>query len=196
MNWWQDRQNRDHFVKKRRQQQWRSRAVFKIEEIFERFPIAPLKGPICDLGSAPGGWAQYLVKKFPQQKIVGCDLLNIDPLKGFDFIQGDFNDLSVAAQLRELAADKKFSVITSDIAPKIDGNRIKEQAFFLELTQNILNFADLNLKDKAYVIQKVFSGEEFEQILYLYRQKAVKVDTFKPKSSRSESREIFIVAKF
>ena len=196
MNWWQDRQKRDHYVKKRDKAQMRSRAAFKLEEILDKFHIKRIKGPVCDLGAAPGGWAQVLIKRFPGRKIVGCDLLNIDPLKGFDFIQGDFNELGVQSQLQQLAEQTHFGLITSDIAPQIDGNRLKEQAYFKLLSDNILQFAQKLLMDKAYVIQKIFQGDEFESILYEYRKVASQVDTFKPKSSRSESREVFLVARF
>lgn len=196
MNWWQDRQKRDFYVKKRNQTQMRSRAAFKLEEILDRYGIKNLKGPICDLGSAPGGWAQVLIKKFPGRKVTGCDLLNIEPLKDFYFVQGDFNDRLIQEQLLKHALDVKFSLITSDIAPQIDGNRLKEQAFFKTLSENILYFAKQYLRDNSHVIQKVFQGDEFEEILFAYRKQAKKVETFKPKSSRAESREVFLIAKF
>lgn len=196
MNWWQDRQKRDHFVKKRNKTQMRSRAAFKLEEILDRFNLKSIKGPVCDLGAAPGGWAQVLMKRFPGKKVVGCDLLPISPLRGFDFIQGDFNDPLVQSQLQELAGMAHFGLISSDIAPQIDGNRLKEQAFFKMLSDNILEFADQFLMKNSSVIQKVFQGDEFENILFEYRKRAQKVDTFKPKSSRSESREVFLVARF
>ena len=196
MNWWQDRQKRDHFVKKRKKTQMRSRAAFKLEEILDRFNIKSIRSAACDLGAAPGGWSQVLVKRFPGQKVVGCDLLSIDPLKGLDFIQGDFNDSLVQSQLQELAGSTHFGLISSDIAPQIDGNRLKEQAFFKLLSESILNFSEKFLMRNAFVIQKVFQGDEFENILFEYRKRAQKVETFKPKSSRSESREVFLVARF
>lgn len=197
MNWWQQRQKRDVFVKKRDQGQWRSRAAFKLEEIYERFLKGRrLTGPLCDLGCAPGSWAQILLKRYPDNKIVGCDLLSCSPLKNFVFIQGDFCDSLIQQQIIEHANGQKFALITSDIAPSIDGNRLKEQAFFKDLSVKILELAQDHLRPHGYVIQKVFQGDEFEEIYHLYRCKASKVDTFKPRSSRSESREVFIVAKF
>lgn len=196
MNWWRERQNKDLYVKKRNQMQMRSRAAFKLEEILDKFPIQSLKGPICDLGCAPGGWAQVLMKRYPGKRVTGCDLLNIDPLKGFYFVQGDFNDITIQNQLIEHAQDTKFSLITSDIAPNIDGNRLREQAFFKTLSENIMNFAQSYLRDNSYVIQKIFHGDEFEDILFEYKRRARRVDTFKPKSSRAESREVFLIAKF
>ena len=196
MNWWLDRQKQDHFVKKRQKEKKRSRACFKLEEILKKFSLDKLKGPICDLGAAPGSWAQVLLQHYPKSSIVGCDLLPVEPLPRFRFIQGDFCEEQTQKMLVELSLNEPFAMVTSDIAPSIDGNRIKEQAFFLTLTENIINFTKSYAKKKCWVVQKVFHGEEFEAILALYRKSAIKVDTFKPASSRSESREVFIVAKF
>jgi 23S rRNA (uridine2552-2'-O)-methyltransferase len=104
--------------------------------------------------------------------------------------------LSTQEALVQLSKKEPFSLITSDIAPSIDGNRIREQAFFLELTQNIINFSMSYAKKKYWVIQKVFQGEEFDEILSLYRKFALKVEIFKPISSRLESREVFVIAQF
>jgi 23S rRNA (uridine2552-2'-O)-methyltransferase len=194
MNWWIDRQNKDPFVRKREECNYRSRASFKLLSILKKYHLNGLKGTFLDLGAAPGGWTQVLQEKFPKQKIIACDLLSMDPLPGVDIIQGDFTTAEVQNLIAEKTYDGEVSVIFSDMAPNFTGYRLVEHARIENISDCVLLAAKRLLNPKGFTIQKIFHGPSFESILKRWRATFVKVDCFKPEASRKESAEIYLIA--
>ncbi len=195
MNWWINRQKTDPFVRKREKCNYRSRASFKLLSILEKYHLNGLKGPLLDLGAAPGGWTQVLKEKFPNQKIIACDLLPMDPLSGVDIIQGDFTTEEIQNLIEEKTHDEGVRAIFSDIAPNFSGYRLVEHARIENISDCILLAAQRFLNPKGFAIQKIFHGPSFESILKRWRATFIKVDCYKPEASRAESAEIYLIAR-
>ena len=150
---------------------------------------------ILDLGASPGGWSQYAVKKLKNTgKIVAIDLLPMDPIPSVDFILGDITDMIVESKIDECFNGEQLSLVMSDIAPNIMGVRDVDTLKSISLCEVALEIALAKLNRNGSLVLKLFQGVGFEDFLSLVRSNFKKVNIFKPKSSRTDSREVYIIA--
>jgi 23S rRNA (uridine2552-2'-O)-methyltransferase len=195
-NEWLRRHVNDPYVKKAQLEGYRSRSAYKLIELNEKDRLIKPNMFLLDLGSAPGGWSQVASKLIGRNgRVLATDVLPMDPIKNVDFVQGDFTDEAVVAQLMEKLGGEKFDLIISDIAPNITGIDSADQAssmYFLELA---LDTVRKTLKPGSNFVAKMFQGSGSDQYMKELRTSFEKVLTRKPGASRAESREVFIVAK-
>ncbi|MDX3772940.1 23S rRNA (uridine(2552)-2'-O)-methyltransferase RlmE [Chromatiaceae bacterium AAb-1] len=185
----------DHFVQKAHKLGLRSRASFKLEEIQQQDKLLRPGMTVVDLGSAPGSWSQYVAGVVGEQgTVIACDILPMDPLAGVSFLQGDFREDAVLNALLDRINGKNVDVVLSDMAPNMSGNDTIDQARSVYLVELALDMCHKVLKQNGSFVVKVFQGEGFEQFLKEVRSAFTTVKTRKPDSSRSRSREVYIVA--
>lgn len=186
----------DPYVKRAQQEGYRSRAVYKLLELQERYHLFKPGMTVIDLGAAPGGWSQ-LVIKYVQSKgrIIALDLLPMEPIPGVQFIQGDFSDDAVLQSLLQELSSAKPDWVISDIAPNMSGNESVDIPRSMYLAELALDFALKTLKPQGGFLIKVFQGEGFDALLAEIKRNFTKVVIRKPKASRDRSREIYILAK-
>ena len=195
-NEWLRRHVNDPYVKKAQLEGYRSRSAYKLLELNEKDRLIRPGMFLLDLGSAPGGWSQVAAKLVGGKgRVLATDILPMDPIKGVDFVQGDFTDETVVAQLIKRLGGEKFDLIISDIAPNITGIDSADQAssmYFLELA---LDTVRKTLKPGATFVAKMFQGSGSDQYIKDLRTSFEKVLIRKPDASRKESREVYVVAK-
>ena len=192
--WYKNRLN-DHYLKKSRQDNYRSRAVYKLEEIDNKYKILKKGMSVLDLGAAPGSWSQYVVNKLSgHAKIIAIDLLPIEPIKNVFVIEGDIRDKENQNTIVS-KANGKVDVILSDMAPDTTGVHFAdtENSFFL--VNLALDIAEKLLKPGGHFVAKVFEGSEYKSLLTRAKQMFTFAKSFHPKASLSRSREIFLVAQ-
>jgi len=193
---WQERQDRDPYVQRARREGWRSRAVFKLEQIDAREKLLR-PGMVCvDLGSAPGGWSQYVAEKLDgRARIIAVDLLPMDALPDVEFIKGDFRDDAVFEQLLEAVGESGADLVMSDMAPNITGTKAVDQPRSMYLVELALDLARRVLKPGGDFVAKVFQGEGFDEFVRDVRNSFGRVKVIKPGASRPGSREVYLVAR-
>jgi len=193
---WRDRQERDPFVQQARRDGWRSRAVFKLEEIDRKERLLRPDMVCVDLGSSPGGWSQYVTKSLKgRARIVAVDLLAMDSLPDVEFIHGDFQDDNVFAQLLEATGSAGADLVMSDMAPNISGLKAVDQPRSMGLAELALDLAQRVLKPGGSFVCKLFQGEGFDAFVVDTRRSFERVRVMKPKASRAGSREVYLVAR-
>ncbi len=192
---WRDRQERDPYVKQARREGWRSRAVFKLEQILGKERLLR-RGMLCvDLGSAPGGWSQYVSARLGGNvRIVAVDLLPMDNLPSVEFIQGDFTEEPVFQALQDALGGAPADLVMSDMAPNISGNRAVDQPKSMHLAELALDTARQLLRPGGNLVCKFFQGEGADAFVSDARSAFSKVRVLKPKASRPGSREVYLVA--
>lgn len=193
---WRDRQERDPYVQRARREGWRSRAVFKLEEIDRKERLLK-PGMICvDLGAAPGGWSQYVTQKLDgRARIVAVDLLPMDALPGVEFVEGDFREDEVFERLLAAIGDEGADLVMSDMAPNITGTKAVDQPRSMYLAELALDMARRVLKPRGSFVCKLFQGEGFDEFVRDARNSFERVRVIKPEASRSASREVYLVAR-
>ena len=193
---WRDRQERDPFVQQARRDGWRSRAVYKLEEIDQKERLLK-PGMVCvDLGAAPGSWSQYVTEKLKgKARIVAVDLLAMDSLPEVEFVQGDFREDEVLQQLLDAIGEEGADLVMSDMAPNISGTKAVDQPRSMYLVELALDMARRVLKPGGSFICKVFQGEGFDDFVRDARNSFERVRVMKPKASRAGSREMYLVAR-
>ena len=192
---WLDRHFSDEYVKRAQQAGYRSRAVFKLLEIQEKDRLLAPGLRVADLGAAPGGWSQVAARLVGDKgHLVALDLLPMDPLPGVTCIQGDFREEAVLAHLREALGGEPLDLVLSDMAPNMSGTAA-DQPRLMYLCELALDFAVQQLKPGGALVIKVFQGEGFDDFLKTLRSHFRQVASRKPKSSRRESRELYLVAR-
>jgi 23S rRNA (uridine2552-2'-O)-methyltransferase len=184
----------DHWVKLSQEKGYRARSAFKLEELHEKDGLLNNVKNIVDLGCAPGGWCQ-VARKFASDKtrIIGMDILPMDPIDGVEFIQGDFREDKVLEQLLKLVGDNKIDLVLSDIAPNLSGTVAVDQPRIMYLADLALDFCHQCLKQNGNYAVKIFQGEGFDAYLAELKKNFNKVVMRKPKSSRQRSREVYAV---
>jgi 23S rRNA (uridine2552-2'-O)-methyltransferase len=193
---WYERQERDPYVQQARKEGWRSRAVYKLEQIDQKERLLRPDMVCVDLGSAPGSWSQYVSRTLKgRARIVAIDLLEMDSLPDVEFIQGDFQDEAVYGQLLELVGESAADLVLSDIAPNISGSKAVDQPRSMYLVELALDTARRLLKPKGSFVCKVFQGEGFDAFVVDARRSFERVRVMKPKASRPGSREVYLVAR-
>lgn len=187
---------RDYYFKKAKEENFVARSVFKLEEIDQKFKIIKPGQKILDLGAAPGSWSQYCSKKIGLHgKILGIDLQPIKiTLPNAVFVHADMRDINLDQIMTESGIAPPFDVVISDMAPKTTGIRITDQARSFELCELALLTAERFLKPSGCFVAKLFHSEDFEIYRKNLQARFKKVEVLRPKSTRTESKEIFFIA--
>jgi 23S rRNA (uridine2552-2'-O)-methyltransferase len=200
-NWLHDHIN-DPFVKLAQKEGYRARAAYKLKEIDEAEKLIKPGQIIVDLGCTPGSWAQYARRKMAGKegggihgRIVGLDLLPMEPIADVDFIQGDFREQVVADQLVQLLGGQKLDLVLSDMAPNLSGIAAADAARIEDIVDLAIEFACQHLKPSGCLLVKCFNGSGYNQILEQFRQVFRVVSSKKPKASRDRSSEIFLLGR-
>jgi len=183
-------------VQQARRDGWRSRAVYKLEEIHKRERLLRADMTIVDLGAAPGSWSQYVSETLKgRAQIFAVDLLPMESLPGVEFIQGDFTDDAVLDALRQRVGESKIDLVMSDLAPNISGNRAIDQPRAMYLAELSLDFSQQVLGRRGDFVCKLFQGAGFDPFLAAVRNCFERVKVNKPNASRAGSREVYLVAR-
>jgi len=189
---WLSRQINDPFAAKARAHGYRSRAAYKLTEIDDRFRLLKRGARVVDLGLAPGGWTQVVLERGVTQ-IVGVDLLPVDPLPPAQILQMDFTDPSCGPELIRLLAGAP-DVVLSDMAPNTVGHRQTDHLRIVGLIEAAADFAVEVLKPGGAFVAKAFQGGETAEVIGKLKRHFAQVKTVKPKASRSDSSELYLVA--
>ncbi len=193
---WLAEHHRDPYVKLAREAGYRSRAVFKLEQIQKKDRLIKPGMTIVDLGAAPGGWSQLAVKLLNGNgRVVALDILPMDPIEGVEFIEGDFREESVLEQLNSSLGGVRVDLVLSDMAPNISGIDASDQARAMYLVELALEFCRQALKPGGSLLIKVFQGEGFDAYLKAVREAFTTVHIRKPDASRERSREVYLLAR-
>ena len=187
---WIYRQKNDHFVKKARQLGYISRAAFKLEELEKKYSLIKNSSNVFEFGPSPGGWTQFILNTNKDIKITSIDLLDLKiKNKKINFIKEDFLKFNFDT------LNEKFDLVLSDIAPNTTGHQSTDHLRISQLIYEIIDRLKLLLNSNGSFICKIWKGEEEKAIIEILKTLFIKVEYFKPKSSRKESSEIFLVAR-
>ena len=193
-NAWVKKHAKDPFVRKSKVDKYRSRAAYKLKAIDEKFSILKNISSVIDLGCAPGSWLQVLKEYKNIKYVIGLDILDLEPVDGVRIYNQDIRD--------EELLDKIFvenniviDLVLSDIAPNITGISDIDQSNFSEISLTILDFCKSRLKPGGTMIMKYFLGSGFDQTLKMLDNNFMKIDVFKPTSSKKNSNEVYLVCK-
>jgi 23S rRNA (uridine2552-2'-O)-methyltransferase len=186
----------DPFVQRAQREGWRSRAVFKLEDIDRREKLLR-PGAVClDLGAAPGAWSQYAARRLGHRgRVVASDLLPMAELPGVEFVQGDFRDQEVFDQLLGRLPQRTVNIVLSDMAPPLSGVGVIDQPRSMYLAELALQMAERVLKPGGDALIKVFQGAGFSELVQAARGRFARVKLVKPPASRSRSPEIYLLAR-
>lgn len=193
---WLQEHFEDVYVKKAQAEGYRSRAVYKLQEINEREHLFKKGMTVVDLGAAPGGWSQYAAQFLSGQgQVFALDILSMEDVPGVQFIQGDFREDTVLQQLIDCAPSAGIDIVLSDMAPNMSGSTAVDIPRAMGLTELAFDFAQQTLKPGGVLLLKIFHGEGFDEFVREIRQCFKRVVIRKPKASRPRSRETYLVAK-
>jgi 23S rRNA (uridine2552-2'-O)-methyltransferase len=191
--WMQEHVN-DEFVKRANREGYRARAAYKLMEIDDRDKLIKSGMTIVDLGATPGSWSQVAMQRLKGQgRVFALDLLEMQPLPGVDFLQGDFTDEKILQAFESMLGDRQVDLVISDMAPNISGISTVDQARVTYLSELALDFAMQWLKPGGNFLVKVFIGEGFDDIVKAMRNGFQSVVTRKPKASRDRSSEVYLL---
>ena len=191
---WVIRQRRDKYVRQSKLEGYRSRAVYKLKELDEKFKIIKNNLSILDIGSAPGSWTQYLSEKSKGSKIMSIDLKEVEKIQDVYHVVGDFLD----NKNQKMIADyfpKKIDLVVSDMAVNTTGNKNLDSIQTGELSLTAMHFAIGMLRPKGIFLSKIFMGSTFNEIVENAKKNFKESKIFKPPSSRKDSKESFIICK-
>ncbi len=191
---WVIRQRRDKYVRQSKLEGYRSRAVYKLKELDEKFKIIKNNLNILDIGSAPGSWTQYLSGKSKGSKIMSIDLKEVEKIKDVYHVVGDFLD----NKNQKIISDyfpKKIDLVVSDMAVNTTGNKNLDSIQTGELSLTAMDFAVSMLRPKGIFLSKIFMGSTFNEIVENAKKNFKESKIFKPPSSRKDSKESFIICK-
>ena len=192
---WRTRQHEDFYFKLSKQQGFRTRSIYKLIEMNEKYRLIKPKSWVLDLGCSPGGWSEYIVNELSNKgRVVSVDVSAMKPITNVDFILGDFQNESIQNEILKKILGKRFDLIVSDISPNKTGNSITDQYHFFQIADEILEFSKKALKSKGSLVMKVFVGLGFEE--FVKDSKLIFRHTifFKPKSSKPKSKETYLIA--
>jgi 23S rRNA (uridine2552-2'-O)-methyltransferase len=198
---WMHAHLNDPYVKLAQQRRYRSRAAFKLIEIDEQDRLIRPGQTIVDLGSAPGSWSQVLREKLAgpggavDGRIVAIDVLPMEPVEGVAFLQGDFREDEVLGRLEAMLEGRKVDLVLSDMAPNLSGVGLADAARMGHLAELALEFALRHLKPDGALLIKCFHGSGYSQIVEAFKRAFVSVAARKPKASRAESAETYLLGR-
>ena len=199
--WLNDHIN-DPYVRMAKRDGYRARAAYKLKEIDEELRLLRPGQVVVDLGCVPGAWSQYLRRRFAPDgaavgalngTIIALDLLPFDPVEGIQFIQGDFREDAVSAQLVAALNGRLVDVVLSDMAPNLSGIDVADGARIAHLVELAVEFCTLHLKPDGALVCKTFHGSGYSQLAKLFKETFRVVKPIKPKASRDKSSETFLV---
>ena len=199
--WLNDHVN-DPYVKLATREGYRARAAYKLKEIDETLGLIKPGHLVVDLGSTPGAWSQYVRRKLSpggaaagqlNGTIIALDILPMEPVEGVLFIQGDFREPEVLAQLEAAMAGRKADVVVSDMAPNLSGIESADTARIAHLVELAIEFSRNHMKPEGALVTKVFHGSGYSQLVKLFKETFRVVKPLKPKASRDKSSETFLV---
>ena len=182
----------DEFVKLANKENWRSRAVYKLKEIDEKYSLIKTNSNILDLGCSPGGWSQYASRKHKNINITAVDLLYMEKLENVNFVQSDIEDFG--QKYLKKGSFHKIDLVMSDIAPNISGIESADVAAVLHLAEIVTEIALSTLNDSGNLLIKLFQGKGTDEFLNEIRKLFRTVRIIKPKASKTNSREIYMLA--
>jgi 23S rRNA (uridine2552-2'-O)-methyltransferase len=193
---WMEEHLKDPYVKRAQTDGYRARAAYKLIEIDERDRLLKPGVRVVDLGAAPGSWSQVAVRRAgPTATIVGVDLLEVAPMPGLHFIQGDFNNVEVLNAVLAALGDRPADLVLSDMAPNISGIASADQARAIGLADLALDFATRALRPGGHFVVKLFQGSGYAEYISAMRPLFESVVTRKPDASRDRSSEMFAIGK-
>lgn len=204
---WLNNHVSDPYVQQAQKDGYRSRAAYKLKEIDEELKLIRPGQVVVDLGATPGAWSQYLRRRFAPKEagqggaavgqlngtIIALDMLDFEPIEGVHFIQGDFQDDAVLAELEAALAGRPVDVVVSDMAPNLSGIAVTDSARISGLIELAVDFASSHLKPDGALVAKVFHGSGYNELVALFRAHFKTVKVVKPKASRERSSETFLV---
>ncbi|MFW5928152.1 MAG: RlmE family RNA methyltransferase [Thermoplasmatota archaeon] len=185
---------KDGYYHKAKKEGYRSRAIYKLKQIDEKFYIFHQNDIVVDLGAAPGSWSEYAVEQVGKGNVMSIDLEHMRDIEGVSIYQGDLTDDEVLNRLSIIAGD--VDVVISDMAPNISGNYSMDHARSVYLAQRALKFCDISLNEGGNFVVKVFQGKDFKNYLEDVRSQFSFVKAHSPKASRESSSEMYIIAKY
>ena len=191
---WVNKQRRDTYVKQSKVDGYRARSAYKLIEIDEKFKIFKGGVSVIDIGAAPGSWSQYVAKTVKSGRLISIDLKAMEPIGNTIQIEGDFTEENIKDEIKK-HINKKVDVVMSDMAVNTTGIKNIDSIQTGELCKEAMFFAKDQLKDSGYFISKIFMGGTFNEIVAEGKKYFKEVKVFKPKSSRKESKESFIICK-
>jgi 23S rRNA (uridine2552-2'-O)-methyltransferase len=193
---WLKRHVSDQYVRKAGAQGYRARSAFKLLEIVQREGLALTGQTVVDLGAAPGSWSQVLARRVGGSgKVIALDLLEVAPIPGVTFIQGDFGENAVLRRLEETLEGRKVDLVVSDMAPNISGVRATDQARSIHLCELALAFAKNHLNPRGALLVKAFQGSGYPEFLAALKRDFLTVISRKPGASRDVSKEMYLLGK-
>ena len=191
---WINKQKRDIYVRQSKLEGYRSRAVYKLQEIQTKFKLINNGMSIVDLGAAPGSWSEFISRKFKNIKLVAIDLKELDKIENVTHIKGDFTD-EITQKKIEKNFDEKIDLVVSDMAVNTTGNKNVDSLVTGELSIEAMNFSLRILKKSGIFVSKIFMGSSFNEIVDSAKKNFKEFHVYKPSSSRKESKENFIICK-
>ena len=192
---WINKQRRDIYVRQSKIEGYRSRAVYKLKEINDKFKILRNGQSIVDLGGAPGSWSQYLSSTLKNTKLLAIDLLEIQEIKNVKLMKGDFTD-DIYKQKIKSFFNTKIDLVISDMAVNTTGNKNLDSIKTRELCIEAMNFSKDILKKDGKFVSKIFMGSTFNEIIKESKKIFKENKVFKPAASRKDSKESFIICKY
>jgi 23S rRNA (uridine2552-2'-O)-methyltransferase len=193
---WLQEHKRDPYVKRAHQEGWRSRAVFKLEQIQRAERLIRPGMLIVDLGAAPGGWSQFAARALAGNgEVFALDLLPMPEVPGVTFIQGDFHEQGCLDQLLAALKERKVDLVMSDMAPNLSGIDAVDHPRSMHLAELALEFAVSVLKPGGALLLKLFQGSGFQELVQAVRQRFTTVKLRKPEASRARSAEVYLLAR-
>jgi 23S rRNA (uridine2552-2'-O)-methyltransferase len=189
---WVIKQHRDQFFKKAKVLGYKSRAAFKLIELNKKFNFIKKNSNLLDIGSTPGGWSQVASKIITNGKILAIDITPMEKIRNVQFLNNNFSDNQIQDKILNFFNDK-IDVIVSDMAENTTGNKTVDSIRTNSLCADVINFSLKALTKKGSLICKLFMGEDFLEVKNLAKKNFKNVDFFKPESSRSESKETYII---
>ncbi|MBN9338494.1 MAG: rRNA methyltransferase [Comamonadaceae bacterium SCN 68-20] len=199
---WLNQHVNDPYVKAAQKDGYRARAAYKLKEIDEQLGLIRPGDTVVDLGCAPGAWSQYLRRRLSpggaaagqlNGTIIGLDLLPMEPIEGVAYIQGDFREDSVLAQLQQALQGRLADAVVSDMAPNLSGVDSVDAARIAHLIELAVDFAQHHMKPEGALVVKLFHGSGYAQLVQLFKDRFKVVKPIKPKASRDRSSETFLV---
>jgi len=193
---WLDRHINDPYVQRAQRDGWRSRAAFKLLELDQRDRLLRPGLLVVDLGAAPGGWSQVAARAVGSKgRVVALDLLPMEPLGGVDIVQGDFREEAVLSRLLAALDGRQPDLVLSDMAPNVTGMQAVDQPRAVHLCELAFELANQVLKQGGTLVMKAFHGEGFDAMIRDARAQFERLVTRKPASSRTQSREVYLVGR-
>ncbi len=192
---WNKEHADDRFVQRAHKEGWRSRAVYKLEELDKKYNLIQPGMSVVDLGAAPGGWSQYAAKKVGGNgKVIAIDVLDMESINNVHFLLGDFTEQEIYESLREIVGQNPIDLVLSDMAPNISGISSVDQPRAMYLAELAVDFALEVLAPDGGLLVKLFQGAGFDDYVKMLRSKFSKVLIRKPEASRARSRETYALA--